>query len=181
LLLKTAVSENKSESPDDARPKRFRIARKRLGTIRFVDPNGEFGFIVAEDFRDDVFFHRTVWEGESPSGQKTGGVLRGFSPRSRDRNERSDRDRNERSDRDRRPPRSSPRPPASASLSEELVGRHVEFEIDDEIFENEKRLRAAAVRPTKRPMGRKLSGRDATFKIVTHHPKARRKRPDWRK
>ena len=63
---------------------------------------------------------------------------------------------------------------------EELVTKHVEFEIDDELYETEQRLRATVVRPTRRPMGKKLSGRDATFKIVTHHPKARRKRPDWR-
>ncbi len=56
----------------------------------------------------------------------------------------------------------------------------VEFELNDEHFETEKRLRAKIVRPTDRPTGRKLSGRDATFKIVTHHPKARKKRPTWR-
>ncbi len=64
--------------------------------------------------------------------------------------------------------------------AEELVTKFVEFEIDDEMFEAEQRLRAKVVRLTRRPMGKKLSGRDATFKIVTHHPKARRKRPDWR-
>ena len=56
----------------------------------------------------------------------------------------------------------------------------VEFELDDEQFEEEKRLRAKVVRPTTRPIGRKLSGRDATFQIITHHPKARRRRPSWR-
>lgn len=66
-------------------------------------------------------------------------------------------------------------------VPEELVKRVVEFEIDDELFEGEQKLRATIVRPTRRPMGRKLSGRDATFQIITHHPKARRKRPDWRK
>jgi cold shock CspA family protein len=59
-------------------------------------------------------------------------------------------------------------------------GMWVEFEIDDNRFEDEKKLRAKSVRPTDRPGGRKLSGRDATFKIVTHHPRARRKRPTWR-
>ncbi|KAA1260779.1 Cold-shock DNA-binding domain protein [Rubripirellula obstinata] len=59
-------------------------------------------------------------------------------------------------------------------------GLWVEFEIDDNRFEDEKKLRAKSVRPTDRPGGRKLSGRDATFKIVTHHPRARRKRPTWR-
>ncbi len=56
----------------------------------------------------------------------------------------------------------------------------VEFELDDEHFATEKRLRAKVVRPTDRPVGRKLSGRDATFKIVTHHPNARKERPTWR-
>ena len=57
------------------------------------------------------------------------------------------------------------------------VDMWVEFELNDEHFEAEKRLRAKVVRPTDRPTGRKLSGRDATFKIITHHPKARKKRP----
>ena len=56
----------------------------------------------------------------------------------------------------------------------------VEFEIDDEHFANEKKLRAKIVRPTQRPRGRKLTGRDATFQIQTHHPNARKKRPSWR-
>jgi len=56
----------------------------------------------------------------------------------------------------------------------------VEFELDDEQYDLDKRLRAKVIRPTSRPIGRKLSGRDATFNIVTHHPKARRKRPTWR-
>ncbi|MEM6692929.1 MAG: cold shock domain-containing protein [Planctomycetota bacterium] len=59
-------------------------------------------------------------------------------------------------------------------------GMWVEYELDDERFETEQKLRAKMVRPTNRPGGRKLSGRDATFKIVTHHPRARRKRPSWR-
>jgi hypothetical protein len=37
----------------------------------------------------------------------------------------------------------------------------VEFELDDDQFELDKRLRAKVVRPTDRPIGRKLSGRDA--------------------
>lgn len=59
-------------------------------------------------------------------------------------------------------------------------GMWVEFEIDDARFKDEQKLRATIVRPTNRPIGRKLSGRDATFEIVTHHPRARRKRPTWR-
>jgi len=27
-------------------------------------PEGDFGFIDAEDFREDVFFHKSVWQGE---------------------------------------------------------------------------------------------------------------------
>lgn len=110
----------------------FRIQKKRLGTIRFLREDGEFGFITAEDFRDDVFFHRTAWESLE---------TRPVMPE---------------------------------------VGMFVEFEIDDELFSTEKRLRAVIVRRTERPEGKKLSGRDATFQIVTHHPRARRKRPDWR-
>jgi hypothetical protein len=154
------VSENKPPPSDDPPPKKFRITRKRLGTIRAIDPKGEYGFIEAEDFRDDVFFHRTVWQPLAVTG---GGPL--SSPR-------PERD-------DRSPYGNRPEQPAKL-VAEELVTKHVEFEIDDELFESEQRLRATVVRPTRRPMGRKLSGRDATFKIVTHHPKARRKRPDWR-
>lgn len=60
-------------------------------------------------------------------------------------------------------------------------GLWVEFEIDDEHLANEEKLRAKIVRPTNRPGGRKLSGRDATFNIMTRHPKARKKKPSWRK
>lgn len=121
---------------DDVK-KRFRIQRRRLGKIMQMQPDGQFGFIQAEDFRDDVFFHRDMWDG--------------------------------RVCRDGREVTINPEP-----------GMWVEFELDDERFESEKKLRAKTVRPTDRPIGRKLSGRDATFKIVTHHPKARRKRPTWR-
>jgi cold shock CspA family protein len=64
---------------------------------------------------------------------------------------------------------------------EPAVEMWVEFELDDEHLDKEQRLRAKVVRPTDRPAGRKLSGRDATFRIVTHHKNARRKRPSWRK
>ncbi|MEO1528471.1 MAG: cold shock domain-containing protein [Planctomycetota bacterium] len=167
------VPENKPD--DDDRPKRIRIAKKRLGKVRFVDSGGEYGFIEAEDFRDDVFFHYSCFEQDEASRAKT----------------------DSRGDASRRPPRSRGPAPShkhrdakhrdsrerasSGKLSEDLVQRTVEFEIDDELFETEQRLRAKVVRLSKRPMGRKLSGRDATFNIVTHHPKARRKRPDWRK
>ncbi|KAA5541005.1 cold shock domain-containing protein [Roseiconus nitratireducens] len=151
--------------PEDERPKKFRITRKRLGVIRFVDPNGEYGFIDAEDFRDDVFFHRSVWQtgGAGPGGPLSSQTGPGGAPGPN------------------RGHRGGPPPGANKLVPEELVKRVVEFEIDDELFEGEQKLRATIVRPTRRPMGRKLSGRDATFQIITHHPKARRKRPDWRK
>ena len=126
-------------SDDSPPPKRIRIQRKRLGVVRKVDPGGEYGFIEAEDFREDVFFHRTVWQpSETPQ---------------------------------------IPSPPLSVELEEVFV----EFEIDDDLFVTERKLRAKIVRPTDRPRGRKLSGRDATFNIVTHHPNARRRKPRWRK
>jgi len=160
------VSEKKPPPDDDEPPKRFRITRKRLGTIRAIDPKGEYGFIEAEDFRDDVFFHRTVWE---PMAAVESGPLSNKVP-----------DQHAPGQHDNRSPYG--RRPVQPTIlnAEELVTKHVEFEIDDELYESEQRLRATIVRPTRRPMGRKLSGRDATFKIVTHHPKARRKRPDWR-
>jgi hypothetical protein len=149
-----------SRSSDDEEPKkRFRIQRKRLGTVKYINETGEFGFITAEDFREDVFFHRTVWEGplvERPHPTKDN--------RGKERRERfNDR-----------------QPAASEGLAETLVDTWVEFEIDDDHFANEQKLRATVVRPSDRPQGKKLSGRDATFNIVKHHPKARRKRPSWR-
>ena len=163
-----AVTDSASDSSEQPSPKRFRIQRKRLGTIRFIDPKGEFGFITAEDFRDDVFFHVTVWEPlESADRQQA----------------------KERPGKEGRAPTGKSNPPGRTGLGrdgetkldpEAFVGKNVEFELDDELFEAESRLRAKSVRLTKRPMGRKLSGRDATFKVVTHHPRARRKRPDWR-
>lgn len=127
-----------SDEDDLPVKKRFRIQRKRLGKIGFIDAEGKYGFILAEDFEDDVFFHVQDWE----------------PPEVRTRGER----------------RAQPE-----------VGLWVEFELNDEFRETENRLRAKVVRPTNRPSGRKLSGRDATFNIVTHHENARRKRPTWRK
>ncbi|QDV65573.1 cold-shock protein [Crateriforma conspicua] len=117
--------------PDPDRPRPFPIQRKRLGVIRFIRPDGEFGFIEAEDFRDDVFFHHTVWQ--SDKGQ----------------------------------------------VPQEKMA--VEFEIDDDHMRETDKLRAKIVRPTTRPLGKKLSGRDAPHLIIKHHPNARRKRPNWRK
>ena len=128
---------------DDDPKKRFRIQRKRLGTVKWVQEKGEFGFIDAEDFRDDVFFHHSAWEdisGNAPIGPG------GFKPR----------------------------------LSSSIVDVFVEFELDDDLFADQKKLRAKAVRVTNRPEGRKLKKADATFEMPRHHPKARRKRPDWR-
>lgn len=134
-----------ANDPAEESPQRkpFRIQRKRLGTIRKIDEKGEFGFIDAEDYRDDVFFHRTVWQTEANSnaGVETRGV---------------------------------------ETLSQDLLETFVEFELDDEVFASDRKLRAKVVRPTKRPEGKKLSGRDATFQIITHHPNARRKKPKWR-
>ena len=125
--------------PDDDEPrKKFRIQRQRLGKIVSIVAEKSFGFIEAEDFRDDVFFHFQDWQGEVVKNGRTMTV--------------------------------APEP---------LMW--VEFEIDDDRFEQEQKLRATIVRPTDRPIGRKLSGRDATFKLVTHHPNARKKRPNWRK
>ncbi|MDA8744476.1 cold shock domain-containing protein [Rubripirellula amarantea] len=117
--------------------RKFRIQRKRLGKIIALKPDSTFGFIDAEDFREDVFFHRDVWQGMETRGDR------------------------------------------QVRINPE-EGMWVEFEIDDIRFEAEGKLRATVVRPTRRPIGRKLSGRDATFNIVTHHPRARRKRPTWR-
>lgn len=40
----------------------YHIQRRRLGRIKFIEAEGKFGFIDAEDFREDVFFHSSVWE-----------------------------------------------------------------------------------------------------------------------
>lgn len=49
---------------DRKEPGKFQIQRRRLGRIKFVEKDGKFGFIDAEDFREDVFFHSTVWDNE---------------------------------------------------------------------------------------------------------------------
>ena len=127
-------------SPSDEQPehrKKLRIERRRLGNVKFIAEQGDYGFITAEDYRDDVFFHTSVWNPDQIKNEDDTEI-------------------------------------------ELIEGLWVEFELDDEQFEEEKRLRAKVVRPTTRPIGRKLSGRDATFQIITHHPKARRRRPSWR-
>lgn len=115
---------------DEEQPKKFHIQKKRLGEIRYVRDDGEFGFIDAEDFREDVFFHRTTWS--APENK----------------------------------------PPQEKML--------VEFELDDEHLDENDQLRAKAVRLTRRPGGKKMSGRDAPHLINLHHPNARQKRPSWR-
>lgn len=45
-------------------PKPFHIQRRRLGVIKYMEPDEKYGFIEAEDFRENVFFHRSVWQGE---------------------------------------------------------------------------------------------------------------------
>ncbi len=127
-------------SPSDEQPeprKKLRIERRRLGNVKFIAEQGDYGFITAEDYRDDVFFHTSVWNPDQIKNEDDTEI-------------------------------------------ELIEGLWVEFELDDEQFEEEKKLRAKVVRPTTRPIGRKLSGRDATFQIITHHPKARRRRPSWR-
>ena len=126
---------------DDEIKRPYRIQKRRLGTIRFVSPDGEFGFIDAEDFRDDVFFHRSVFDG----------TIEGAPPRG---------------------------PYDREVLPYEYMW--VEYELDDEYFDKENRLRAKLVRRSNRPEGKKLSGRDAPHLIVKHHPNARKKRPSWR-
>ncbi|WP_153556638.1 cold shock domain-containing protein [Roseimaritima sediminicola] len=49
------MSESAAEKP-------FYIQRRRLGRIKFIQAEGKFGFIDAEDFREDVFFHHTAWD-----------------------------------------------------------------------------------------------------------------------
>jgi cold shock CspA family protein len=112
---------------------KFRVQRRRLGTIRWIDPQGKYGFIEAEDFRSDVFFHLSSWE--------------------------------------RLGPRTAP--PA--------VGQFVEFEIDEAYRDTEGRLRASSLRETNRPQGAAMTGEEDPHLRAQHHPKARRKKPSWRK
>lgn len=123
-------SHAKRPPRDPDAPKPFRIQKKRLGRIKFIRPDGEFGFIDSDDFREDVFFHWRSWE--SPQGA-------GF-----------DHD------------------------------QYIEFELDDDHFDATGQLRAKVVRPTERPDGKRLTARDATFEIVQHHPRAKRRKPAWR-
>ncbi len=42
------------------------IVRKRVGTVCHVEEAKSFGFIEAEDYRDNVFFHMSQWDPERP-------------------------------------------------------------------------------------------------------------------
>lgn len=114
-------------------PKKFRIQRRRLGRIKHVEPTGKYGFIDAEDFREDVFFHASTWQD------------------------------------------------AGALLMPRAVGLFVEFELDEDYKDAEGKLRASVVRPTKRPEGKQLDEHADPRLQVKHHPRARQRRPSWRK
>ncbi|TWT82671.1 Cold-shock DNA-binding domain protein [Planctomycetes bacterium CA13] len=124
------------DDDDDEKKIPYRIQKRRLGTIRFVNPEGEFGFIDAEDYREDVFFHRSVWQGWDRNSQEQ-----------------------------------------EMPFQENMW---VEFELDDDQYDKDKRLRAKLVRLSRRPEHKKLSGRDAPHLVIKHHPNARKKRPTWR-
>ena len=116
---------------DNTQP--FVLQRRRLGRIRHIDPQGKFGFIEAEDYRQDVFFHITKWEAAGP---------RDAAPRK---------------------------------------GQFVEFEIDELYRRAEGKLRALVVRGTRRPDGDRLRAKNDPHLQVQHHPKARQKKPAWRR
>jgi cold shock CspA family protein len=111
----------------------FFIQRKRLGRIRHLDEKKKFGFIDAEDFREDVFFHLSQWESQGP----------------RDRGPR--------------------------------VGQFVEFELDELHRHKENKLRANIVRMTARPDGDRLNERGDPRLVAQHHPRARKRKPAWRR
>lgn len=114
-------------------PKPFILQRRRLGRIRHIDTRGNYGFIEAEDYRQDVFFHFTTWQAAGP---------RDTLPR---------------------------------------TGQFVEFEIDELYRREEGKLRALVVRGTTRPDGDRLRAKSDPHLQVQHHPKARQKKPAWRR
>ncbi len=124
-----------SDQGDDDAPPKFDLSvaapRKRVGIIRNVLPDKHFGFIEAEDFREDVFFHFNRFE-PAKKGQQP------------------------------------------------LLEMPVEFELDEAHRKATGKFKASAVRPTNRPVARRLSGRDAPHLQVQHHPRSLRRRPDWR-
>lgn len=62
-----------------------------------------------------------------------------------------------------------------------LEGDEVEYEIDELARIDRKELRATLVRMSSRPLTMTLKTSDAPELHAHHHPKARRKRPVWRK
>ena len=137
-LSRRPENEVLSETP----PVKSRPERKRLGKIVRYLEDKNFGFIEAEDFRDDVYFHLDVFEPVDMKMTYDDGTKVGMHPT-------------------------------------EMLW--VEFELDSETISKDDKLRAKAVRPSRRPEGRRMTGRDATFNVYTRHPKSLRKKPSWRK
>ena len=107
------------------------VQRKRLGEVRHLDLVKNFGFIKAEDFREDVFFHLSVWETDRDMLPETGMV--------------------------------------------------VEFEIDRHHLKEKQQLRALVVRRTNLPYTKQLNVKEYERLTLKHHPKARKRKPSWRK
>lgn len=51
-----------TDSRQPTSPPPFILQRKHLGRIRMLNTAKKFGFIEAEDYREDVFFHFDQWE-----------------------------------------------------------------------------------------------------------------------
>ena len=64
-FLQSSSKSHTVDDPDqeDGIKKKFRIQRRRLGKIMFIEQQGTYGFIDAEDFSTDVFFHSVDWDG----------------------------------------------------------------------------------------------------------------------
>ncbi len=60
---RSPLSTRPPEPVNAGPPKQFRIQRIRLGWIMRVVPDKHIGFIKSEDFREDVFFHWSTWQG----------------------------------------------------------------------------------------------------------------------
>ena len=105
----------------------------RVGRVIRTVPDCSFGFIQADEFREDVFFHFSVV------------------------------------DRDCYPDRWE-------------FGQEVEFEINEILRIDEKRLQATQVRVSRRPLVHKLdelAESERRFK-AKHHPRSRQAKPKWR-
>ncbi len=105
----------------------------RVGRVIRTVPDRSFGFIQADEFREDVFFHFSVV------------------------------------DRDCYPDRWE-------------FGQEVEFEINEILRIDEKRLQATQVRVARRPLVHKLdelAESERRFK-AKHHPRSRQSKPKWR-